>query len=247
MTMQSQSDLNGTPRFLSGTTFAKDNATIQQDAARVAALATYTVMAMVGTSVPATGTADAGNTGDGTCTAVAFAAGGPIREGTFTLECVTAVTNGGIFELRDPDDNVIAAPLVMTAGAGAATEFAAGGLFFTLTDGATDFVSGDLFTIAATAVDKWIPFNPSAVNGGKTPAGIFVGDAITAAALVAGDVATQPIVIGGLATFDPTRIVFDDGSTDIDTVIQGGQTVRQALAKLGLYAEDAVSIDSFQA
>ena len=39
----------------------------------------------------------------------------------------------------------------MFAGAGEVTEFAVGGLVFSLTDGSTDFAAGDKFTLSVTA------------------------------------------------------------------------------------------------
>ena len=99
-----------------------------------------------------TATADAGNTGDGTCTAQAILPGsGAAQVGAYNLECVTAVTNGGVFKLEDPNGLLITNTLTMTVGAGAATVFEAGGLTFTLTDGATDFAAGDKFAVTVAA------------------------------------------------------------------------------------------------
>ncbi len=103
-------------------------------------------------TVPTTGTAGGSNVGDGTCTVVAAIAGGqPLAIGTYTLTCTAEVTNGGTFSLTNPGGVVMADALIMTAGAAAATVFNVGNLTFTITDGAEDFDTGDLFTIAVSA------------------------------------------------------------------------------------------------
>ena len=132
-----------------------------------------TVCALIGTAVGAvlelpmtvgytygtiTATPDGGNTGDGTVT-VLSATASPLP-GDYTLTCTGAVADGGVFSLTDPNGTVIATGLTMTPGAGGTTVIATNGLQFTLTDGAADFIVGDLFTITvpATKVDltaKW--------------------------------------------------------------------------------------------
>jgi len=91
-------------------------------------------------------TADGGNTGDGTVTAVT--ANDKAVSGSYNLECIEAVTNGGVFKLEDPSGNIVASDLTIDVGAGAATIFTVAGLTFTITDGATDFAAGDKFTLA---------------------------------------------------------------------------------------------------
>lgn len=211
----------------------RDNGTIEQDAGRAAILAQYTLMANKPVTVPTSMTADGGNTGDGTVTAVAVAAGGTPIVGTWELEATTAVVNGGVFKLTDPNGNIVASELVMQVGAGAATTFVAGGLIFTVTDGATDFAATDKFTLAITANGKYVPFDPAAVNGAEIPSGIYMGEDIAAADLVAGDVVDAPIVYTGMK-FDEAKLIFDDGSTTLDTVLSNGKTVRDNLALLTL-------------
>lgn len=238
---------NTTVPFLrSGKSFFNDNATIKQDAGRAAVLAKFTLMGKSEATIPATGTADGGNTGDGTVTAVAFTAGGTAREGTWELEVVTAIANGSIFKLTDPDGNIVESNLTMTVGAGAATIFTAGGMIFTITDGATDFAAADKFTIAVTADGDFVPFLPGNVDGGQKVKGIFMGDEITVAALQAGDVVSQPIIVGGCFTFDSAQLVFDDGTSDLDMVLSNGNTVRYELSLIGAFSEATIDIDSFE-
>ena len=110
-------------------------------------LASGAVVGRVKVSVPTTGTADGGNTGNGTCTAVA--GGKNTKKGTYTVECTRAVTNGGEFEIIDPDGKFIGKVLI-TAGAGGTGVFKSDELSCTLTDGSTDFAIGDKFTVAVS-------------------------------------------------------------------------------------------------
>lgn len=103
-------------------------------------------------------TPDAGNTGDGTVTALSVT-GTPLP-GTYELECTQAVADGGVFKLTDPKGTVISSAVTMTPGAGGATVVNVGGLQFTINDGSADFDVGDRFsiTVPATKVDlsaKW--------------------------------------------------------------------------------------------
>lgn len=248
MSVQNSANQANFPFILAGLSLVRDGLTLLQDAGRVAALAVYTVMARVAVTVPTTGTADAGNTGNGTVTGVALIAGTLPRAGTWVLECTAAVLNGGTFKLTDPGGNIIRNNLVLTAGAGVATTFYIPevGLKFIITDGATDFIVGDKFTIAATASGKWVPFNPDAVNGGQIPRGILLVDNVTAAALVAGDVTGQTILTGGACTVDSQQIIFDDGVSTLDTVLAGGKTVRDYLAEIGIFSEDTIDIDGYE-
>lgn len=249
MAVQASSNQTNLPFVRSGVSLVRDGLTLLQDAARAAVLAVYTIMARVAVTVPTTGTADAGNAANtGTVTGVALIAGTLPRAGTWVLECIAAVANGGTFKLTDPGGNIVRNDLVMTVGAGTATTFYLPevGLKFVITNGATDFSVGEKFTIAVTASGKWVPFNPAAVNGGQIPRGILLVDSVTAAALVAGDVTGQAILTGGCCTVDSQQIVFDDGVSTLDTVLAGGKTVRDYLAEVGIFAEDTIDIDGYE-
>lgn len=109
-------------------------------------LARGTVLGRVKVSVPTTGTADGGNTGDGTVTSVS--GGGATVPGTYTVECLRAETNGGLFEITGPNGFVGSAQI--PAGAGNSIAFSSDEINLTITDGSTDFAIGDKFTIAVT-------------------------------------------------------------------------------------------------
>jgi len=127
-----------------------------------------TVMGRVKNSVPATGTADAGNTGDGTVTVVK---GGPeTKKGTYTIECITAEANGGTFQVSNPDGSILGLVKIQ-AGAGADADFASPEIGFKVTDGATNFVVGDKFTVA---VSDGVPSTGTA-DGGNTGNGTCTG------------------------------------------------------------------------
>jgi hypothetical protein len=222
-----------------------DNGVIEQDAGRAAVLAQYTLMAKKPVTIPTTMTADAGNTGTGTVTAVAAALGGVPIVGTWELENVLAVAEGGIFKLTDPNGNIVDSNIVLTVGAGSVTVFTAGGLTFTITEGGTDFALADLFTLAVTANGKTVPFDPAAVDGSEIPDSIYMGEDITAAALVAGDVVDVPLVYEGMK-FDEDKLVFDDGTTTLDTLLATGKTIRETLALVTLIPQKTDTASAFE-
>jgi hypothetical protein len=120
------------------------------------------------TSCPTTGTADGGNTGNGTCTGVT--AGDQVKLGTYTLTCIEAAANAGTFEVRDPDDLTLGQATVAVA-------YASEQINFTLNDGATDFAVGDKFTIAVAAGSgKIVKIDFDGVTGAEDPYGFVIDD-----------------------------------------------------------------------
>ena len=109
--------------------------------------------------------------------------------------------------------------------------------------GGTD-ISGAGFLNGLTAVGTVTPATGQASTA--IPIGIFVGEAITAADLVAGDVEDQVVTIyGDPATFDVSKLILEN-SLDIDDVVQAtGKTIRQHLTEIGLIASQTDEI--FQA
>jgi len=96
---------------------------------------------------PIVGTADGGNTGDGTCTGVK--GGDDVKIGDYTLECIAEATDAGTYKVTDPDGTVLDNAEVGTAYTDDQIEF-------TLNDGTTDFAVGDKFTITIErAWDKY--------------------------------------------------------------------------------------------
>lgn len=98
------------------------------------------------------------NTGDGTISAVTVT--GAPASGTYTLTCTVAAVNGGTFSLRGPQGGTVPGAIVLSGTPSAATPFDVGGIAFSITDGAADFVIGDSFTItipanSVTLTSKW--------------------------------------------------------------------------------------------
>ncbi len=107
--------------------------------------------------------------------------------------------------------------------------------------------------IAATG--KWVPLTSlTTTTGASVAQGIFIGEDIAAADLVAGDVVNQPILTGGACTVDENQVVMDEGTLDIDDVFSASDatnvyyvvTVRDLLAQRGIYLEDTIDIDEFE-
>jgi hypothetical protein len=130
---------------------------------------------------PTTGTADAGNTGAGTCTSVT--AGIKAKIGTYTIKCLIAASGAGVFTVEDPDGFALPNAIVGTA-------YSNDQINFTLNDGSPDFSVGDSFTVAIAAGGgqvKEIDFD--AVDGSADAYGI-----ITAACTAVADTDAVAIV-----------------------------------------------------
>lgn len=247
--MSVQARVNNTtiPFIRSGEPFADEAGIIKQDASRVNPLAPFTVMGKSMATIPATMTPDGGNVGDGTVTAVDFKFGGPVMAGIWTLQCSRGgIAGGGEFQLFSPNlTQAISSPLVLSIIT-SATFFTIGGLVFLVTPGGTDFSTGDKFTVTVTAENFYIPLTLDGREGSSRVAGIYLGESITAAKIVAGNVSDSPMLVGGNCTFDISQIVFDGGVITLDSILVNGNTVRMELAKLGIFAETTIDIDSFE-
>lgn len=80
------------------------------------------------------------------------------------------------------------------------------------------------------------------------PAGIYVGDTITAAALVAGTVTKKQVLVGGFPVYvDKNQLVFEGSQALTSLITAGGviQTVEDYLLNnLGIIAIDSVAMDA---
>ena len=154
--------------------------------------------------------ADGGNTGDGTVTLAAPAAGDIIPTiGVYNLECTFAVVNGGVFKLEDPGGNIVADNLTMRVGAGLATSFNVAGLVFTITDGATDFVAADKFTLTVAADGDVVIYDPAGVGGAQTPRYVMK-DSLTSTG--AADISGR-VMISGKVRAD--RLIIDPAAAGV--------------------------------
>lgn len=175
-----------------------------------------TILARQAVAIAVTPAAGA-NTGDGTVTLATVTAGQVVPiVGAYALTVTTAVVNGGILKLEDPNGALVASDLIMTVGAGAATVFEAAGLEFTVTDGATDFIVGDTFTLTvATGAGKMVAFDKAGAGGAQIPKAVLL-DALTATG--AGDLPCRPIVGGRLRKGD--LVIDADGSAvNVDAAV----------------------------
>lgn len=150
--------------------------------------------------------AGAANVGNGVFAATPTAAAG-IRAGTYRLTIVEPASNLGNFVLEDPGG--------ITVGVGkVGTAYAGGHLAFTLNDGATDFSSGDTFTIVVAEGTKYAKSASAAADGSETPRAILAQDADATSA----DVEAEVYVRGD---FSENALTFGTGHT--------ADTVREAL------------------
>ena len=82
--------------------------------------------------------------------------------------------------------------------------------------------------IAASGL--WTPFvNAALTTGASIPRGIYLGDDIPAADLVAGNIADIPMLVGN-ATVNESLVVFDDGTLNAESVI-GAASIHAAMAR----------------
>lgn len=104
------------------------------------------------------------NVGNGVMGAIVVSNGAKV--GDYKLIMVEPNTNAGAFIVEDPTGQEVGHGNVGTA-------YAAGGLAFTLADGATDFVAGDSFTITVTGATKYAPYDPTAADSRQVAAAIL--------------------------------------------------------------------------
>ncbi len=144
-----------------------------------------------------------GNTGNGTVTAAAVVTG-PIVPlvGAYNLECIEAVAEGGVFKLEDPNGMVVVEQLAMDTGSGGSKIFETEGMTFTMTDGGTDFIVGDKFSLTVAADGKMVPFEKDGVGGAQIPKAILTVEVVAAGAgdepiraMIAGEVRANKLII----------------------------------------------------
>lgn len=158
--------------------------------------------------------ADVGNTGDGTVTLASVIAGDVIPlVGAYNLECIVAVANGGTFKLEDPNGNILDANLVLLAGAGVATVFSIGGMTFTVTDGATDFIVGDKFSLTVAVDGDVVIFAVDGVGGAQIPSMVLTYECTATGA----EDQAQRVMVSGQVRRE--KLVIDAGGTVTDRIV----------------------------
>lgn len=109
------------------------------------------------------------NTGTGAVTLNATPFGGRVKEGVYRVTFIEPEANLGTFIVEDPDGVFVGTGKV-------GTEFV-GPIVFTIAD-STDFIAGDAFTIAVSAVShKYLRSAIAATDGSAVPVAILAEDA----------------------------------------------------------------------
>ena len=115
---------------------------------------------------------------------------------------------------------------------------------------ATDLLQ---YTVMAeiAGTNQWVPFNAvNGVDGSAIPRGIYLGDDIPAADLVAGVIEDVPMLVGN-ATVNASLVVFDDDILVPASVI-GAATIHAMTAEAALaahaniYLEETVAISNHE-
>lgn len=152
----------------------------------------------------ATATADSGNTGDGTIGAITVGAKADIGNYRLTITDDTGADSGD-FVVEDPRNQIVGFGTV-------GEEFIGGGLTFTLSDGAADFVTGDFFVIEVSGDEQY-----NTIEAGETFAGFYIGsDAEGNAQTVAASTDTEVVVLyRGPCTIGEDLLVYGS-SVDTD-------------------------------
>ena len=163
-------------------------------------------------SVPTTGTAGGGNTGNGTMTGVT--GGKYVKVGTYTMTCVETHLNLGTFAVKGVNGEAIGTAYV-------GETFTSSEINFTINDGGTDFSLGDTFTVAVAAGGgQYRAINPSGVDGSAIAAGILYA-AVDASA--SGD-HTLAYTSGGTYEIVPGDTITGATSGATARVVSVGQT-----------------------
>jgi hypothetical protein len=156
----------------------EQDGSVSRDTGVVAINQTVLVGSILGQITKGTPTLSAiTGTGNGTVTLPLLFAGAQV--GVYTFRCITAATNNGTFAVFDPLGNRL--PDAVLAGGVIAYTNAQIGV--TITDGATDFVVGDSFTLTVPAGSgQYVLVAPAAVDGSAVAVGIAYSAITTASA-----------------------------------------------------------------
>lgn len=100
------------------------------------------------------------------------------KVGAHRFECIVGGAGAASrWRHTDPDGKFIGVAI-------AATAYAGGGLSaLTITDSGTDPTAGEAFTVTVTtaaASKKWVPYDPTAIDGRQTAAGVFWSEYVDA-------------------------------------------------------------------
>lgn len=165
---------------------------------------------------------DVPGAGKGVITLADPAVSAAVKPGLYTILFIEPAANAGAFEVRDPDGDIDGAGTVGVAYDGAVK--------FTIADGATDFVAGDIgkITVAiATGTLEYKPHDPAAVDGSQHAAAVL-GEAVDATT-----VDQRALIVARLALLRLPRLIFKAGISADDKA-----AALASLAKSFLLARD---------
>lgn len=141
-------------------------------------------------------------TGNGTLTLVEGRRN--TKVGNYVLTCIAAATHGGTFKLVDPDGHSVLASIVIPPGAGNHIDFDSDQLAGRITDGATDFIVGDSFTLTVSIDPRQcIAVNSANTNGASVPYAVLSEDvdasagAVRSIGYIEGSFNERALVFGG--------------------------------------------------
>lgn len=179
-----------------------------------------TVLGKVVVGTSATSAALGANGGNGAMGTVTVGAGA--KAGTYTLTIVEPGTDAGKFVVEDPDGIPIGHGTVAVA-------FSAGGLAFTLADGAQDFVAGDQIRITVAAGSgKYGAVDPDAWNGLQTACAVL-WDAVDAT-----DDDVKAVAITRMAEVNASTLDF--GELDENEIA----AAKADLESVGIFVREAI-------
>lgn len=106
------------------------------------------------------------NTGNGTVSAPAVGTNLAVQRGTYRISFIEPATNLGTFQVFDPKGQYLGDGVVGTAFDNQ--------ISFTISDGATDFVAGDAFSILVSAgTYKYKEYDVADTDGGAVAVGVL--------------------------------------------------------------------------
>jgi hypothetical protein len=143
-------------------------------------------------------TPKAGNTGNGTFTLdVTTPVLGNSQPGTYVVRCTIAAANSGTFRVFDPTGDVIGDVLVGSTFNDQ--------LKFVIADGATDFVVGDEFDVAVSALSHvFVPLSLTATDGSQNAGAISFANVDVTLADQTNTVVVRDAEVNGFELFWPT-------------------------------------------
>lgn len=147
--------------------YCRDSVTYLAGSGSVRVISQFMVLGEINTGAQTVASsAKAGNTGNGVLGSLTADAGAP--EGAYSVLFVEPASNAGAFAVFRPDGTL--------DGEGAVGAAYNGSVNFTIADGATDFVSGDAFTVTVAYADgsKHVQVDATATNGAQYAGGIAV-------------------------------------------------------------------------